>query len=100
MPDSIDAATRTASTQPATAGSSAPEDVTITVRDNASYRVAGPITLLDGAGNAFAVESGKTVALCRCGGSATKPFCDGTHRSIGFESAVRATPAGDESAAG
>ncbi|TVP99925.1 MAG: hypothetical protein EA359_16505 [Balneolaceae bacterium] len=30
-------------------------------------------------------ESKKNIALCRCGGSANKPFCDGTHRKIGFE---------------
>lgn len=32
------------------------------------------------------VESSKTIALCRCGGSSNKPFCDGTHKKIGFES--------------
>lgn len=71
-------------------------DVTITVRDDGNLRVAGPVTILDGEGNPFPVEPGKPVFLCRCGGSATKPFCDGTHRSIGFQSRVRATgePAG------
>jgi CDGSH-type Zn-finger protein len=64
--------------------------VTITVRDNAFLRIAGPITLLDGQGNAFDVEAGKVVTLCRCGGSATKPFCDSSHRANGFSSAVRA----------
>lgn len=66
--------------------------VTITVRDNAFLRVAGPITLLDGEGTAFAVEAGKILTLCRCGGSATKPFCDSSHRTNGFSSAVRAEP--------
>jgi CDGSH-type Zn-finger protein len=70
--------------------------VTITVRDNAFLRVAGPITLLDGEGNAIAVEAGKIVTLCRCGGSATKPFCDSSHRSNGFSSIVRANPPGTE----
>ncbi|MDA8237693.1 MAG: CDGSH iron-sulfur domain-containing protein [Chloroflexi bacterium] len=67
-----------------------PAAVTITVRDDASYRVVGPITLLDGEGTAFEVEAGRTVSLCRCGGSATKPFCDSSHRTNGFSSVVRA----------
>ena len=33
------------------------------------------------------IETKKTLALCRCGGSANKPFCDGTHSKIGFSSA-------------
>jgi CDGSH iron-sulfur domain-containing protein 3 len=72
-----------------------PTDVTITVRDNGNLRVVGPITLLDGEGNPFEIEAGRAVTLCRCGASATKPFCDSSHRAIGFESAVRATPPAD-----
>ena len=66
------------------------EDVQVTVRPNGPYLVKGPFQLVDGDGNDFAVESGKTVALCRCGASTTKPFCDGTHSKIGFDAATRA----------
>jgi len=64
-------------------------DVRITVRDNGNYKVEGPITILDGEGHPIPVPEGKTVFLCRCGHSATKPFCDSSHRTKGFESVVR-----------
>ena len=78
----------------------APTEVTITVRDNGNLRVVGPITLLDGEGNPFELEAGRAVVLCRCGGSATKPFCDSSHRTNGFESAVRAGAEASEDAPG
>jgi CDGSH-type Zn-finger protein len=65
------------------------EQVRITALDNGPYLVKGPVMLLDAEGNEFRVER-TTVALCRCGGSATKPFCDGTHSKIGFRAAQRA----------
>ena len=65
------------------------ERTKITVLDNGPYLVKGPVLLLDAEGNEFRVERA-TVALCRCGGSATKPFCDGTHSKIGFRAAQRA----------
>jgi CDGSH-type Zn-finger protein len=64
-------------------------DVKITVRDNGPYLVRGTIELVDAAGNQFTSER-DTIALCRCGGSTTKPFCDGTHSKIGFAGANRA----------
>ncbi len=63
-------------------------DVSIRPTDNGPYVVKGPINLVDADGNAFEVK--ETVALCRCGGSNNKPFCDGTHNKIGFQSAPRA----------
>lgn len=63
--------------------------VTIKVNDNGSLRVTGPVELLDAEGRAF--KHNASFSLCRCGRSENKPFCDGTHRSIGFESAPRAT---------
>ena len=65
--------------------------VTIRVRDDGPYRVEGPVTLLDGEGGVFDVEEGEVVALCRCGHSEAKPFCDGSHRRLGFSSRPRAT---------
>jgi CDGSH-type Zn-finger protein len=70
-------------------------EVTITPRENGPYIVRGPVTLVDVDGNEYDVSERKTIALCRCGGSTTKPFCDGTHSKIGFEAAERAVAAAD-----
>jgi CDGSH-type Zn-finger protein len=64
-------------------------EVEITVRDNGPYRITGPIVLKDAEGNVFELP-GETIALCRCGQSNRKPFCDATHRTCGFENAPRA----------
>jgi len=59
------------------------------VFDNGPLFVKGDITLKDGAGNEYDLEGKENVAFCRCGGSANKPFCDGSHKQ-GFESECRA----------
>ncbi len=51
------------------------------------------IEIVDHAGNAFVIPPGKpAIALCRCGQSATKPFCDGTHKTCGFVAQELAPP--------
>ena len=68
-------------------------DVTIKIRDNGPYLVTGPIDLTDAEGNPVTIPEGKTtIALCRCGASVMKPYCDGTHSKIGFEAASAAVP--------
>jgi CDGSH-type Zn-finger protein len=71
------------------------DKVTITTRPNGPYLVKGPITIVDPDGKEFKVE-GDTVALCRCGGSTRKPFCDGTHSKIGFQAAEKAVREADQ----
>src|SRR5262245_45989318 len=44
--------------------------------------VSGGVRILDADGRVL--YEGERAALCRCGGSANKPFCDGTHRTNGF----------------
>ncbi|MHB8573192.1 MAG: CDGSH iron-sulfur domain-containing protein [Candidatus Dormibacteria bacterium] len=61
----------------------------IVVRDNASLRVYGPVTLVDAEGTEIPVGEGEFFALCRCGASRRKPFCDGAHRDLGFDSICR-----------
>ena len=63
--------------------------VTIRIRDNGPILVEGPVTVIDSEGQAFEVKPDKPVALCRCGASVNKPFCDGAHRTCGFDSTVR-----------
>ncbi|MCW2997801.1 MAG: iron-sulfur protein [Solirubrobacterales bacterium] len=65
------------------------DEVVIKVRDDGPYKVTGPVTIVDVDGTAYEVPEG-AVALCRCGLSATKPFCDGSHREGGFASRERA----------
>jgi CDGSH-type Zn-finger protein len=64
-------------------------DVVIKARPNGPYLVTGPVTLIDSQGNEVPIGR-ETIALCRCGGSTTKPFCDGTHSAIGFAAAEAA----------
>ena len=61
----------------------------ITVKANGPYLVVGA-EIVDETGAPFPVEAGKPVALCRCGASQRKPFCDGTHVKIGFQPAQTA----------
>jgi len=70
-------------------------DASIKCIPNGPYRVSGPAAITDSTGNVVrTIEEGKAVSLCRCGGSANKPYCDGTHARIGFEAAevVKAEP--------
>ena len=69
-------------------------DVTITATRNGSYHVQGKVKIVDPRGNVVEYDGDETW-LCRCGGSATKPFCDGTHSRIGFKAAEAAVAASD-----
>ncbi len=66
-------------------------DVTIRFRDNGPIVVEGPVRIVDADGNDHRVSTDKpAVALCRCGESKSRPFCDGSHKESGFESTERA----------
>jgi CDGSH-type Zn-finger protein len=62
----------------------------ITPKDNGSLRISGEFVIRDADGNAFDLGGRTEISLCRCGHSNNKPFCDGTHKKIGFQSVVRA----------
>lgn len=57
---------------------------TIDPKQDGPYLISGLTSLRNREG---ALETRPTMALCRCGASAKKPFCDGTHASVGFSSA-------------
>jgi CDGSH-type Zn-finger protein len=64
---------------------------TIKVRQNGSYLVEGDdVRLIDWNGNEYKPANPQRFALCRCGHSLNKPFCDGTHSKIGFQAAEAA----------
>ena len=57
---------------------------TIQCVENGPYMVKGPVALKGEKGESIATTV--VMSLCRCGGSKSKPFCDGTHSQIGFRS--------------
>lgn len=61
-----------------------PDPATITPYPDGPYLVRGDFTVLDQDGNELPLER-RTIALCRCGKSRIRPFCDGTHKLIGFK---------------
>lgn len=63
-------------------------DITITVRDNGPLLVRGGATVTDAEGKTYEIQD--VIALCRCGHSGKKPFCDGAHKTNNFESTPRA----------
>lgn len=56
----------------------------ITVNHNGSLRVEGDFEIVDPQGQAFGLGGRTALGLCRCGASANKPFCDGSHNRIGY----------------
>ena len=62
----------------------------ITVLDNAKLRIEGDFEIFDANGNKFDLAGRTRISLCRCGHSSKKPFCDDTHKKVGFQSQVTA----------
>jgi CDGSH-type Zn-finger protein len=59
--------------------------VVIQTLRNGPLLVKGPVEFQDAAGKRIMAAGGETVALCRCGHSSTKPFCDGSHKKADFK---------------
>jgi CDGSH-type Zn-finger protein len=67
-------------------------DTTINVRNNGPLRIEGDdIRIVDQDGKAWGLAGRTVVSLCRCGLSASKPFCDGSHGRMGFSSECAAS---------
>ena len=67
------------------------DELVVRLRENGPYVIQSPVKVVDHLGNEFPIPVGKpTVALCRCGQSANKPFCDGSHKRVGFQAAETA----------
>jgi CDGSH-type Zn-finger protein len=66
--------------------------VKITVRPHGPLRVEGTIVLTDAEGRTWDLTGKPAVSLCRCGASENRPFCDGSHKRIGFQCAAAPAP--------
>ncbi|MEI6129953.1 MAG: CDGSH iron-sulfur domain-containing protein [Planctomycetota bacterium] len=64
--------------------------VKITVNDNGPIRIEGTMTICDPAGKEYGLAGRTVISLCRCGQSANKPFCDGSHARQGWQAACPA----------
>ncbi len=53
----------------------------LTINSNGSIKIEGDFEIVDGKGNAYGLQGRTVVSLCRCGQSANKPFCDGSHKT-------------------
>lgn len=66
--------------------------ITIRIKPNGPLRISAEdaafVRLEDHEGNEIPRPEGQNLALCRCGASSTKPFCDRSHRSVGFHGSV------------
>jgi CDGSH-type Zn-finger protein len=58
----------------------------VTISNNGPIRIEGDFTLHDAEGKAFGLAGRTSISLCRCGHSENKPFCDGSHKRMGFAS--------------
>ncbi|MFP3890317.1 CDGSH iron-sulfur domain-containing protein [uncultured Ralstonia sp.] len=61
------------------------DEVVITPRNNGPYHIKGSFRIVTQGGRELAIE-GDQVWLCRCGHSLNKPFCDGSHKRVEFDS--------------
>ncbi|MGB5874478.1 MAG: CDGSH iron-sulfur domain-containing protein [Bacteroidota bacterium] len=62
----------------------------ITANDNGSLRIEGEFEIFDRSGGKYDLAGRTVISLCRCGASEKKPFCDGSHRAMGFTSVCKA----------
>ncbi|HEX4001238.1 MAG TPA: CDGSH iron-sulfur domain-containing protein [Candidatus Acidoferrales bacterium] len=62
----------------------------LTVRNDGSVKVEGDFEIVDAEGKAFGLGGRANAALCRCGHSEQKPFCDGSHKKVNFQSVIHA----------
>jgi CDGSH-type Zn-finger protein len=62
----------------------------VTIKNNGSIRIEGDFELFDINGGKFDLAGRTAISLCRCGASKDKPFCDGSHREVGFQSEIKA----------
>jgi CDGSH-type Zn-finger protein len=70
------------------------DEARITPYRDGPLLVRGPFVLVDQEGNEIEVRQ-RTIALCRCGRSRRKPFCEGMHKAVGWRAPSEAQPEPD-----